>query len=457
MSTSVDLHTPDTEVYDVVGFGFGPANLALLATIEEESNAVHGRPLKRLFIERKETFCWHPGMLLEGAQVQLSFLKDLVTLRNPQSRFTFLSYLKDKGRLNRFANLRQFHPTRLEFNDYYSWVAAQLTADVLYGTEVLSVDPVESPDSGLVEMVRVVTRNRASGEEKSFLTRNLVVATGGTPALPRGIGLRKSKRTLHTSDFIFRKKQDFADHNKNHRFVVVGSGQSAAEIFENLYNDYPNADVTAAIRRFAYQPADDSHFVNEIFFPQMEDFLFSLPERKRQQVIEAHRDTNYSCVDLDLIQNIYEFLYMDEVRGIERARIKPFLELRDIHDEGDETVLEFYNLIEETTEQIRADYAILATGYVRPKRHPLIDNLSPFLVPDSADGYKVDRYYRVETTQRFMPQLFLQGFCEHTHGLSDTLLSTLPIRSYDILKSLMTEETAAEKIRRSRTPVESVA
>ena len=215
--------------------------------------------------------------------------------------------------------------------------------------------------------------------------------------------------------------------------------------------------MTAAIRRFAYQPADDSHFVNEIFFPKMEDFLYKLPERKRQMVIAAHRDTNYSCVDLDLIEDIYEFLYMDEVRGVERARIKPFLELRDIHDEGDETVLEFYNLIEDSTEQIRADYAILATGYVRPKRHPLVDNLSSFLVPDGADGYKVDRYYRIETTQRFMPQLFLQGFCEDTHGLSDTLLSTLPIRSFDILKSLMTEETAAEKIRRSRTPVESVA
>lgn len=457
MSTSVDLQNPDTEVYDVVGFGFGPANLALLAAIDEESEGVHGRPLKRLFIEQKGTFCWHPGMLLEGAQIQLSFLKDLVTLRNPQSRFSFLSYLKAKGRLDRFANLRKFYPTRLEFNDYYSWVASQLTEDVRYDTEVVSVDPVENGETGLVEVVRVVTRNCTSGHEEAFLTRNLVVATGGIPALPRGIGLRKSERTLHTSQFLQRRDQDFGDRNKAHRFVVVGSGQSAAEIFENLCHEFPNADVTAAIRRFAYQPADDSHFVNEIFFPEMEDFLYKLPERKRQLVIDAHRDTNYSCVDNDLIESIYHFLYMNQVKGVDRARIRPFLELRDIHDEGDETVLEFHDLISDKTESVRADYAILATGYVRPKRHPLVDNLAPFLVPDGSDGYKVDRYYRIETTQRFMPQLFLQGFCEDTHGLSDTLLSTLPIRSYDILKSLMTEDEAREKIRRSRTPVESVA
>lgn len=457
MSTSVDLNEPESEVYDVVGFGLGPANLALLAAINEESQEVHGRPLKHLFIEQKDSFCWHPGMLLEGAQIQLSFLKDLVTLRNPQSRFTFLAYLKEKGRLDRFANLRKFYPTRLEFNDYYGWVAGQLTDDVLYGTEVVSVDPVENHETGLVEVVRVSTRNIASGETKAFLTRNLVVATGGIPALPRGIGLRKSERTMHASQFLLRKEKDFPDRNKDYRFVVVGSGQSAAEIFENLYNDYPNAEVTAAIRRFAYQPADESHFVNEIFFPEMEDFLYRLPERKRQLVIDAHRDTNYSCVDNELIESIYEFMYMNEVKGIERARIEAFLELRDIHDEGDETALEFYDLINDKTRQLRADYAILATGYVRPKRHPLIDNLSSFLLPDGADGYKVDRYYRIETTQRFMPQLFLQGFCEDTHGLSDTLLSTLPIRSYDILKSVMTEEVAADKISRCQVPVESVA
>lgn len=457
MSTSVDLPQPESEVYDVVGFGLGPANLALLAALDEESEAVHGRRLKHLFVEQKESFCWHPGMLLEGAQIQLSFLKDLVTLRNPQSRYTFLAYLKEKGRLDKFANLRKFYPTRLEFNDYYGWVAGQLTDNVLYGTIVESVDPVENEETGLVEVVRVRTRNLKSNETRSFLARNLVVATGGTPNLPRGVGLRKSQRTMHTSEFLLRKDVDFPDRNKDHRFVVVGSGQSAAEIFENLCHNYPNADVTAAIRRFAYQPADDSHFVNEIFFPKMEDFLYDLPEKKRQLVIDAHRDTNYSCVDGELIESIYEFLYMNEVKGVDRARIEPFLELRDIHDEADGTVLEFYDLIKEESRQVHADYAILATGYVRPKRHPLIDNLSEFLVTNGADGYKVDRYYRIGTQQRFMPQLFLQGFCEDTHGLSDTLLSTLPIRSYDILKSLMTEDVAREKIARCRTPVESVA
>jgi lysine/ornithine N-monooxygenase len=46
-------------------------------------------------------------------QRSFSASADLVTLRNPQSRFTFL-----KDHLNKFINLRNFYPTRIEFNDY---------------------------------------------------------------------------------------------------------------------------------------------------------------------------------------------------------------------------------------------------------------------------------------------------------------------------------------------------
>ena len=57
-------------------------------------------------------------MLLPWAQSQVSFLKDLVTLRNPRSRFSFLNYLHATGRLDEFINLGSFSPYRLEISDY---------------------------------------------------------------------------------------------------------------------------------------------------------------------------------------------------------------------------------------------------------------------------------------------------------------------------------------------------
>ena len=63
-------------------------------------------------------------MLLEQAHMQVSFLKDLATLRNPTSRFTFINYLHEKGRLQDFINLKTFFPSRHEFNDYLAWAAS---------------------------------------------------------------------------------------------------------------------------------------------------------------------------------------------------------------------------------------------------------------------------------------------------------------------------------------------
>lgn len=49
---------------------------------------------------------------------RLSLLKDLVTLRNPASPYSFVNYLKARGCLVGFINLGTFYPCRMEYNDY---------------------------------------------------------------------------------------------------------------------------------------------------------------------------------------------------------------------------------------------------------------------------------------------------------------------------------------------------
>src|SRR5262245_36348336 len=103
--------------YSFVGIGFGPSNLAL-AVAADEISLIHSG----MFIERSPRFQWHPGMMFDGARMQISFLKDLATLRNPSSPYTFLQYTKAKGRLEQFVNVNEFRPTRLEYHDYLQWV-----------------------------------------------------------------------------------------------------------------------------------------------------------------------------------------------------------------------------------------------------------------------------------------------------------------------------------------------
>ena len=108
-------HQLDKE-YDVVGIGFGPSNLALAIALRDTTREAWSK-CRFHFIEKQPRFVWHGGMLLAGADMQISFLKDLVSLRDPTSPLTFVNYLHTKGRLEAFINCRTFYPSRTEFND----------------------------------------------------------------------------------------------------------------------------------------------------------------------------------------------------------------------------------------------------------------------------------------------------------------------------------------------------
>ena len=69
------------EVFDLVCIGFGPASLAIAVALHDLSV-----PANVIFLERQSRFAWHAGMLLPGARMQISFLKDVrpVTLIHEQ-------------------------------------------------------------------------------------------------------------------------------------------------------------------------------------------------------------------------------------------------------------------------------------------------------------------------------------------------------------------------------------
>src|SRR5829696_7673232 len=109
---------------ELLAVGAGPSNLALAVALEELAPPDLAR--NSLLIERSETVAWQRGMLLPWTQAQVSFLKDLVTLRDPRSKFSFLNYLHSVDRLNEFVNLGTFTPYRMEISDYLQWVANSL-------------------------------------------------------------------------------------------------------------------------------------------------------------------------------------------------------------------------------------------------------------------------------------------------------------------------------------------
>src|SRR5438477_7097141 len=105
--------------HDFIGIGFGPMHLSLACYFADK--AVPQRTAQ--FFEKKGEFSWHSGLQFAGSLMQTPFLKDLASMRDPRSPFTFLSYLKEHGRLEAFIDNRILYPTRAEYEHYLRWAA----------------------------------------------------------------------------------------------------------------------------------------------------------------------------------------------------------------------------------------------------------------------------------------------------------------------------------------------
>jgi L-ornithine N5-oxygenase len=420
-------------VHDVLGVGFGPSNLALAIAIDEHNNAPKSiAPIDAAFVEKQERFGWHRGMLIDDATMQVSFLKDLVTMRDPTSAHSFVAYLHQHGRLVDFMNHKTLFPLRVEFHDYLEWAARRMSHLVDYGREVVDVAPVRA--DGVVAAFDVTIRQQ--GREHVRRTRNLVLAAGLELRMPPGV--ERSERVWHNRDFLSRIEA-LPEGARPSRFVVVGAGQSAAEVTGYLHRAFPEADVCAVFSRYGYSPADDTPFANRIFDPEGVDSYYSSPPAVKQMLLDYHRNTNYSVVDPELIEDLYRRAYQEKVTGRERLHIHHACRLLDVCDDGSDgpirTTIESLTSGERTV--VEADALIFATGYRSVCPLGLLGSAGSLCATDETGMICIGRDYRVVTTCQMPAGIYLQGATEHTHGIGSTLLSNTAVRAGEILESIL--------------------
>ncbi|MER5528774.1 lysine N(6)-hydroxylase/L-ornithine N(5)-oxygenase family protein [Streptomyces sp. NPDC002677] len=437
------VNGPDV-VHDIVGIGFGPSNLALSIAVEEHNAGLAAdRRIDALFLERQPRFGWHRGMLIDDATMQVSFLKDLVTLRNPTSDYSFLCFLRERGRLIDFLNQKTLFPLRMEFHEYFEWAATRVAHQVSYDSEVIAVDPVRDED-GRVGFFDVTRRDPARpGAAVTHRARNISVAMGLEPHVPPGLEL--AERVWHNSELIPRAEQLAATGGAVRRAVVLGAGQSAAETVDYLHRTFPDAEVCSVFAKYGYTPADDSPFANRIFDPEAVDVYFSSPSEVKQSLLDYHRSTNYSVVDMDLIESLYATTYREKVAGRERLRFLNVSRVRGITPAADggglDVAVEFLPTGERQV--LPADVLVLATGYRPRDLTALLGDAAKLCLKDDGDEIRVGRDHRVETVPEVTAGIYLQGGTEHTHGLTSTLLSTVAVRAEEIHRSVLADRLTA--------------
>jgi len=420
-------------LHDVIGIGFGPANIALAIAAEE----LHPE-LDFHFIERNASAGWQEEMLLPESDIQNHPLRDLVTPRNPRSRYTFVNFLFEQGRLFEHLNLPLAHPLRVEYRQYVVWAAQHFAQRTRYGHAVRAVVPQ-------IEGGRIASWRVDCDDGHSAQGRALVVAPGRTPRIPRPFSGIDDARIVHLTRFLS-AFQSVKERVASPRIAVVGGSQSAVELLLHIAGNLPQGEVIGINRNFGFRQKDTSPFSDEVYFPEFVDTFFHASPAQKRRLRSELASTNYSSADRDVLDALYVQMYRNRILRKEGLSVRHLTSVTDVRCDAQGVHLALTQELNGCSEIVPFDLVVLATGFrdlgdsANDEPYPeLMAGLAEYL--DLVDGaLEVDLDYRVRLRRPAQGEhapVFLNGLCEATHGMGDAgSFSLLSLRSAAIVDSL---------------------
>lgn len=404
-------------VHDLLGIGIGPFNLGLAALAEP----IDG--LDAVFLDENLSFDWHPGLLLEGATLQTPFMADLVTLADPTSRYSFLNYLKSIGRIYAFYIRENFFMLRAEYNQYCRWVCEQLS-NLVFDRQVQEIHYDAAAQCYVVASISPQT-----GQTYFYRARRLVLGTGPKRYVPACCEDLPGD-VFHAVDYLHCRD---ALHDKD-SVTILGSGQSAAEIFEDrLASAGPAQRLDWFTRSPRFFAMAYDKLTLELTSPEYIDYFHALPEHTRHRLGREHKPL-YKGIDEVLSNAIFDTLYEKNLHGTANVGLQANAELQAARYDRttDEYVLEFRQAEQGVLFTHRTRALILATGF----SHRVPDYIEPIrdrIRWDSSGRYAVARDYTIDQQG---DALFVQNAELHTHGFTASDLGMACYRNASILKSV---------------------
>ncbi len=416
------LRAQDCPHYRCVGIGVGPANLSLASLLHSH------REMSNLFIEKKDAFGWHDSQQVPGASLQVSPLKDLVSLADPTNPFSFLAYLHAQGRIYHFINAQFDAVPRLEFRNYLEW-ASRRNENIVFSEEVLSVDF----DGTFVVRTnhRVVTAD------------NVSIGVGVEPSVPAHARDCLCDTQFHVHEFV-QKARSLGGK----RVVVVGGGQSGAEAFLDLLSR-PDGEMPRRVswvsRRRNYFPIDDSPFTNDFYMPGYADHFYGLERATRERVNVTNILTSDGIAEATL-RAIYQRVYTHRfVNGAgDLVELCPNRTVTGVAGDGaggwDVAMVD--NDRPDLAGHVEADVVVWATGF-RPARMDFLGPLADRLEREG-DEYRVDEDFAVRWDGPTENRIFALNAARQQRGLADMNLSLIAWRSQRIVDRLLGVRSAEQ-------------
>jgi lysine N6-hydroxylase len=358
--------------------------------------------------------------MVPGARLQVSFLKDLVTLVDPTSAYSFLNYLADEGRLYRFLIARADSCSRQEFERYYQWAAGRLKS-VRWDRRV---DGVYLRD-GAFEI--------KCSDGDPVAAHNLVLGTGRSIAMPSFAEKLRGDAVLHSDElFMVRPALEGRD------LLVIGAGQSGAEVVSHVLSGdlgLPRS-LTWMSSRIGFLPLDDSPFTNEWFNPAYVDHFYGLSAERRQELLGRQRMASHGISE-SLLRDVYRRLYDLDVLepGRLRHRLLVCRRVIDLARDHNRLIATIHDEDTGAIETCDADVVICCTGY----RNRFPDYLEPLrgLLLNGDGGLRIRPDYSLDWDGPAELRIYVQNCAESTHGIADPNLSLAAWRSARIVNSIL--------------------
>jgi len=414
-----------SRVHEVVGVGAGPFNLGLAALASTQPD------IDLVVFDASPELTWHRGLMFDDAELQLSFLADLVSLVDPTHPCSFLSYLRDADRLYAFYIREAFHPTRREYEAYLRWVASKLDR-VRFSHRVDRVDwDIEREFFRL----RVCGTN---GDPLEVLTKNLVLGIGTEPHVPSALANLPPNRLLHSADYLYRR----SDLERAHHVTVVGSGQSGAEVVLDLLlqNLAGGPAVSWLTRTRSFAPLDYTKLVLEMTTPAYVRYFHALPQPTKDRLV-AEQWQHYKGISSELLRQIHEQLYRRELlNGLAPVELRSGVSVETASvSANDKAVLGCRDRDTGARFEHETELVIAATGY-RERRPSFLAPIEEFVAKDELGRYRVRLDHSLELLEPISGRIFVANADLHSHGVAAPDLGIAAYRNATILNAVAGRE-----------------
>ncbi|WP_175548662.1 SidA/IucD/PvdA family monooxygenase, partial [Mangrovactinospora gilvigrisea] len=241
---------------------------------------------------------------------------------------------------------------------------------------------------------------------------------------------------VHAADYL--GERDALRRRRS--LTVVGSGQSAAEIYRDLLGGLEPGgyQLTWVTRSPRFFPLEYTKLTLEMTSPEYIDYFHALPPADRDRLLDAQKGL-YKGIDSELINEIYDLLYAKSLGGPINTRL---LANTAVTAASHDPAAGGYRLRLRQEEQgaeseLLTEGLILATGY-RAGLPAFLDPVRDRLRLDDRGRLDPRRDHSADRAGR--GEILLQNAAPHAHGLATPDLGMGAYRNASLIRTMTGRE-----------------